>query len=244
MSFLKKQKALLKGRKSYRLFLVLAILIILLFALDQGSKYAVVGKYFASDFGFSISDPYSLHPSAEGSVSGHSHSLVGNLLGVQLAFNTGAAWSALGSGAGTIILTVLSLLMGIAFLYVFVFYSYKFPVYIQIALALATAGDLGNLVDRFGHLFHLGIYKYGVVDFLIFPFWPQFGAIFNLADSFLVIAMFLLLIGFAVTGIKELVEKKKAKADGKEEEEDDQLEDIVKKNAKEKKEDSPHGESK
>ncbi len=51
-------------------------------------------------------------------------------------------------------------------------------------LCLALGGALGNLVDRL----RLGM----VVDFLDFLVWP----VFNLADSFLVIGLSLLLIGY------------------------------------------------
>jgi len=51
----------------------------------------------------------------------------------------------------------------------------------KIILALFVAGGLGNFINR--------IWTGAVIDFLDFSFWPSF----NLADSYLTIAAFLLI---------------------------------------------------
>lgn len=56
---------------------------------------------------------------------------------------------------------------------------------VRISLILICAGALGNLVDR--------IFRGAVLDFISFSFWPSF----NLADSYLTISVFLLIINYA-----------------------------------------------
>lgn len=56
---------------------------------------------------------------------------------------------------------------------------------VRVSLILICAGALGNLVDR--------IFRGAVVDFISFSFWPSF----NLADSYLTISVFLLIISYA-----------------------------------------------
>lgn len=60
-------------------------------------------------------------------------------------------------------------------------HSYDIRISLQMALGLIGAGVSGNLYDR--------IQYRAVVDFLDFHFWP----VFNLADTFLVTGVFLLL---------------------------------------------------
>ena len=57
----------------------------------------------------------------------------------------------------------------------------------KIALSLVIGGSIGNLIDR--------IVRGAVVDFLDFKIFGYNYPIFNLADTFIVLGVFLLLIG-------------------------------------------------
>lgn len=71
---------------------------------------------------------------------------------------------------------------------------------IHLALGLQIGGALGNLVDR--------IFRGSVVDFIDVNFWPlQHWPVFNLADAFIVVGVFLLLI---VTWCEEEQERPEA----------------------------------
>lgn len=96
--------------------------------------------------------------------------------------NTGAAWSFL--EGYTWILIIVSLIF-IVFLILFdLKYKPNSSLY-SIAFSFILGGAIGNLIDR--------IFLGGVRDFLCFDFWPNF-PIFNIADSFLCIGVFLLAI--------------------------------------------------
>jgi len=72
--------------------------------------------------------------------------------------------------------------LAIILIIIFLFYLKKKDYFSKFALALIMGGAVGNLVDRvfFGY----------VIDFLDFKIWP----VFNLADFFISIGCFLLLI--------------------------------------------------
>ncbi len=164
-------------------FSVLFFVIILLFLLDLFSKQFVYHKYIDTY----IQNPY------------FSVSAIPYLFNVTLAFNKGAAWSV---GFGMVgLFSMISLIAGLALLGIFVFCFYRIPRTIRICLALAIAGDFGNLIDRFGCWIQKGIYKDGVIDFITFDFWKTFPT-FNLADSYLVIAVFVALIYCIVSFLK------------------------------------------
>lgn len=108
--------------------------------------------------------------------------------------NTGAAFG-MGAGGPEWFRQVFFLALPVLFCG-WIFYqlvkSLKGPVYVSTAYALIIAGAIGNLIDRFT----LGY----VVDFLMF-YWKNeanhFPA-FNIADSCITIAAFLLIIEFFV----------------------------------------------
>lgn len=118
-----------------------------------------------------------------------------------LTLNKGAAWG-MGDGAewSRILLTIISWVVAI-FLIGYVAYMIKKEKEIDtlygISLALILGGDIGNLIDR------TFFYSRGVIDFIsIQSWWKGFG-IFNIADSCLVVGIFLLLIYFIIVEVKE-----------------------------------------
>lgn len=174
-------------------FSLLTSLIVVLFLVDLLSKQFVYSKYI---------DTYRENPYFV-------INAIPYLFNVTLAFNKGAAWS---MGYGMVgLFSIISLVCGLVFLFLYLYYFSSVPKYIKFCLALGIAGDFGNLVDRFGCWMQKGIYKDGVVDFITFAFWKDFPT-FNLADSYLVVAIFVALIAFVITFIKGKTRTKKEPA--------------------------------
>ena len=97
--------------------------------------------------------------------------------------NNGAAFSIL-TGKRVILIIVTLIVIGIL-----IYYIRKTKVkenINKIALSLVIGGSIGNLIDR--------ILRGAVVDFLDFKIFGYNYPIFNLADTFIVLGVFLLLI--------------------------------------------------
>lgn len=103
--------------------------------------------------------------------------------------NTGAAWSFLSgvSWAQTFfkVLTAIALVLFIIFYIFAVRKNYK---WLKVSLILIISGTLGNFIDR--------LILNGVIDFISFVFGSYHFPVFNLADSFLVVGVIMLLIHF------------------------------------------------
>ena len=107
--------------------------------------------------------------------------------------NSGAAWSMLeGQRTIFIIITVLAV---IYFSYLLIKEKDK-PFIFKISYLLIIGGAIGNFLDRFVNAY--------VVDFLDFKFFGYDFPVFNLADCFLTVGVFIYLIA-------SLVEMKRAK---------------------------------
>ena len=128
------------------------------------------------------------------------------LFNFTLVFNKGAGWGMLADQKVFLCLT--SAILGTAILVFLIYRFKKLKLPVIIALVLMVAGAYGNLIDRIGYAASLGIYKEGVIDFLQFAFWTSF-PVFNLADSYLVIGIFILIIYAIVLFINEHLDKKK-----------------------------------
>lgn len=171
-------------------FIILSAIAVVLFLVDLFSKQFVYHKYYSAY----LQNPY------------FSVTAIPYLFNVTLAFNKGAAWSV---GYGMVgLFSMISLIAGLALIFFFLYSFSKVSGYIRVCLALAIAGDFGNLVDRFGCWMQKGIYKEGVVDFITFDFMKNFPT-FNLADSYLVIAIFIAIIGMIVTLIQTSLSNRK-----------------------------------
>lgn len=97
-------------------------------------------------------------------------------------------------------LTAVTFIVVIA-LMVYLLFAQKESMPLRISLLLISAGGIGNIVDRIG----LGYVR----DFIKFAFWEEF-AIFNIADSCVVVGAFMLIIVLIVMLIKEGRKNKKA----------------------------------
>lgn len=115
---------------------------------------------------------------------------------LETSFNPGALW---GVGQNyTWVFTLLSVAAAIGIVYWLFVKKGAESLWLTIALGLIGGGTLGNLYDRLGlHGYRelSGDRLHAVRDFLYFRFFDQFDwAIFNLADSFLVIGAAMLVI--------------------------------------------------
>ena len=190
------------GQINWIEFSILLVVSVLLLLLDLFSKQYVYHKYIDTY----LQDPY------------FSVSVIPHLFNLTLAFNKGAAWSV---GFGMVgLLSMVSLIAGIVLLFAFFYYFKPVGRVGRICLALAIAGDFGNLIDRFGCWMQKGIYKDGVVDFITFDFWKSFPT-FNLADSYLVIAVFILIVYFIYLMIKRKTVAKKVEEESQKDEKKD-----------------------
>ncbi|MDY3907038.1 MAG: signal peptidase II [Candidatus Enterosoma sp.] len=122
------------------------------------------------------------------------------LFDMTLVFNNGAAWNMLSDQRW--LLATISVVGFLLFFYVFIFLFTKLKRTDKIGVILAAAGSVGNLIDRMGFSFNAGIYKNGVIDFIQFHFWKSF-PVFNLADTFLVLGVILLVISNVIYLIKQ-----------------------------------------
>ena len=107
--------------------------------------------------------------------------------------NTGAAFSIL---EGKRIIFIIIALIAIYFIYKFLIKNNELKKYDVFCYSLLIGGIIGNLIDRI-------LYGY-VIDYLSFNIFGYNAPIFNLADTFIVISIILLII----KSIKEEVCKK------------------------------------
>ena len=109
--------------------------------------------------------------------------IINGFFNINLAYNYGAAWSIFTGKKIFLILISILVLIGIYFMLI---RGKKLKTFESITYGLLIGGILGNLFDRI-------IYGY-VIDYLDFYIFGYDFPIFNLADSFIVISMVLLII--------------------------------------------------
>ncbi len=110
--------------------------------------------------------------------------LIQNVLHFTYAENTGAAFSML-KGMQSFLVLFTSLAMAALFVYlVKISKSPDYSVLLKVSFAMLIGGGIGNLIDRL----RLG-YVIDFIDFRLIKF-----AIFNIADSFVVISVILMII--------------------------------------------------
>ena len=126
---------------------------------------------------------------------------------IGIAINDGAAFSAL-SGK-RVILLLISLVMTGGFIFYYIKNYKKLSTPYRIALALMIAGGFGNLIDR-AFYWESTVGIDGVIDWIIFRFGPtkeyEF-AMFNIADSGLVIGILICAVTMIVEAINEKTKK-------------------------------------
>lgn len=126
------------------------------------------------------------------------------ILNFTLVFNKGAAFGIGGSQfLSQLLLCILSYVSIGVIIYFYLKAHKDNNLYVKFLLMLILGGDIGNLVDRSFALLPLNtIYSKGVIDFIdVQNIIPGFG-IFNLADAFICVGIFLLVINELVLTIK------------------------------------------
>lgn len=93
----------------------------------------------------------------------------------------------------TVALTVITFILVIA-IAIYLFFALKETEWLRISLVFVVGGGIGNIVDRIA----LGYVR----DFLQFAFWEQF-PVFNIADSFVTVGAFMLIVVLIVMLVKE-----------------------------------------
>ena len=110
--------------------------------------------------------------------------IINNFFSITYLYNTGAAWSIL---SGNRLFLVLTGIITLAIIYFFLLKNNPLNKKLEyFAYGLLIGGILGNLIDRI----RIGY----VIDYLEFNIFNYNFPVFNLADSCIVIAVFLLLI--------------------------------------------------
>lgn len=114
---------------------------------------------------------------------GQSFQIVKSFFNITYVKNTGAAWSIL---SGRTWLLILVSLVIISFIIFYIFKNKPKSKLEKISYSMVLGGAIGNLLDRI-------IYGY-VVDFLDFNIFGYDYPIFNLADSFILVGVIILVI--------------------------------------------------
>ena len=140
-----------------------------------------------------------------------------HLIGFELTYNDGAAFSLFGNLPEVprrILLISFSTIGAIVMIVVLSMKYKKLNWWYKSSLYLMLAGCIGNFIDRV-------FYEKGlVIDFIRFIFWEKF-AIFNLADVFLVVGAFLLIIAVVIEEIQDNFKMKKMDKDIEESKDDE-----------------------
>ena len=122
--------------------------------------------------------------------------IIKNFFSLDLLYNTGAAW---GMPLPKWLLVTISLVATIGFLVYF--FKTKGSMWIKVSAILVASGSCGNLIDR-------AFFPNGVIDFLAFKFGSYHFPTFNIADSLVVVGIFMLLIATLVEDHKNGISSK------------------------------------
>lgn len=111
------------------------------------------------------------------------YTVIKNFFYLTYVKNTGAAFSILENN------TLLIIIMSIVLLIYLIYYLTKTKLgkLQNISIILIIAGVIGNLIDR--------VFLGGVIDYLSFVIFGYYFPIFNLADTYIVIGVFILIGG-------------------------------------------------
>ena len=149
--------------------------------------------------------------------TGKMFTFIPHLIGFELTYNDGAAFSLFGNLPEVprrILLISFSTIGAIVMIVVLAMKYKKLNWWYKSSLYLMLAGCIGNFIDRV-------FYEKGlVIDFIRFIFWEKF-AIFNLADVFLVVGAFLLIIAVVIEEIQDNFKMKKMDKDIEESKDDE-----------------------
>lgn len=124
-------------------------------------------------------------------VQGVKDGFIPGLINLVMVENRGAGFGIF--QGKTIALTVITFILVIGII-VYLFFALKETEWLRISLVFVVGGGIGNIVDRIA----LGYVR----DFLQFAFWEDF-PVFNVADSFVTVGAFMLIVVLIVMLVKE-----------------------------------------
>lgn len=183
--------------KFYRTYIWLMVL---LFVVDIVTKWAVVNHFGAE----AMSQEYGIRKGT-GAIE-----IIKNFCYIGGAINDKAAFSL---GPNRVILLLISIVMTGIFIGIYVKQFNKLNTVYKVAMALVISGGFGNLIDRAFYWPSTTGFN-GVVDWILFYFWGHDFPMFNIADSCLVIGIFMLIIQMVIDEVKD-ARKKSRKMDEK-----------------------------
>lgn len=188
----KKEKFVWNWKNFFLSFFWLAVVVI---AIDLATKWGVV-NYFRSN-------PVYENSNLPGA---YSLEVIPHFFYITLSYNKGSSFGMGGNVSWMrYVFIIISWVASGAILYYWIKNLYKKDFLIDCVLALALGGALGNAIDRTFYWDNVVGFS-GVVDFLqfyIFGFNNDSFAIFNIADSALVVGMLMLIVIIIVRSIKE-----------------------------------------
>lgn len=130
---------------------------------------------------------------------GDSISVLGSFFEITLVGNTGAAFSIFSSG--TIFLIIFSIIV-LNVIYFWLIKGKNLNLFEEVTYGILMGGITGNLIDRVWHR--------QVIDYLDFNFFGYNFPVFNLADMFIVISLFMIVI-YTLKGDRDESRSKKRK---------------------------------
>ena len=169
-------------------------LMLLLFVIDIVTKWVVLKHYGIDAMAGGIN-------SENGAIQ-----VIKNFCYIGGSLNKGAAFSMLNNKR--VLLLLISLVMTGLFIGYYVFQFKKMETTYKVGLALMIAGAFGNLIDRAFYWESITGFN-GVIDWIIFKFGNWEFAMFNIADSCLVIGIIIVLVKMLIDEIKEVRAKAK-----------------------------------
>ncbi len=122
---------------------------------------------------------------------GYKEGIIPGLINLTMVENRGAGFGIF--QGKTVALTVITFIVVIC-LMVYLVFALKESEWLRISLVFIIGGGIGNIVDRI----LLGYVR----DFIQFQFWEDF-AVFNIADSFVTVGAFMLIVVLIVMLVKE-----------------------------------------
>ena len=171
-----------------------------MFVIDIVTKWAVVNHFGAE----AMSQEYGIRKGT-GAIE-----IIKNFCYIGGAINDKAAFSL---GPNRVILLLISIVMTGIFIGIYVKQFNKLNTVYKVAMALVISGGFGNLIDRAFYWPSTTGFN-GVVDWILFYFWGHDFPMFNIADSCLVIGIFMLIIQMVIDEVKD-ARKKSRKMDEK-----------------------------
>ena len=178
-------------KKFYRTYIWLMVL---LFVIDIVTKWVVLNHY-------GIDAMIEGRRSDSGAIP-----VIKNFCYIGGSINNGAAFSLL--AGRRVPLLIISLVMTGAFIAYYIVQYKKLTTVYRVALALMIAGGFGNLIDRAFYWPSTTGFD-GVIDWIIFKFGSWEFAMFNIADSCLVIGIIVIIVAIIVEEAKEVKAKAK-----------------------------------